>query len=123
MAITSMYPGNSRVIGNSTTTVLSASASGSVVTLKVDTSAVTSTATQTGTVSYVPGAVPLRDASNVTITAFGPLTLQQTNNSSNNNQSGNRPSWLSELDAASYGQSLLVIRYIRNWQSQRREIG
>lgn len=97
------------VIGNSTTTVLSASASGSVVTLKVDTSAVTLTATQTGTVSYVPGAVPLRDASNVTITAFGPLTLQQTNNSSNNNQSGNRPSWLSELDAASYGQSLLVM--------------
>lgn len=96
------------VIGNSTTTVLSASASGSVVTLKVDTSAVTST-TQTGTVSYVPGAVPLRDASNVTITAFGPLTLQQTNNSSNNNQSGNRPSWLSELDASSYGQSLLVM--------------
>ncbi|WJM07873.1 SwmB domain-containing protein [Paenibacillus sp. PK1-4R] len=98
------------VIGNSTTTVLSASASGSVVTLKVDTSTVASTATPTGTVSYVPGAVPLRDASNVTITAFGPLTLQQTNNSSNNNnQSGNRPSWLSELDASSYGQSLLVM--------------
>ncbi|WP_433747842.1 S-layer homology domain-containing protein [Paenibacillus amylolyticus] len=98
------------VIGNSTTTVSSASASGSVVTLKVDTSTVASTATPTGTVSYVPGAVPLRDASNVTITAFGPLTLQQTNNSSNNNnQSGNRPSWLSELDASSYGQSLLVM--------------
>jgi len=97
------------VLGNSTTTVLSASASGSVVTLKLDTTTVASTATQTGTVSYVPGAVPLRDASNVTVTAFGPLTLQQTNNSSNNNQSGSRPSWLSELDASSYGQSLLVM--------------
>lgn len=97
------------VIGNSTTTVLSASASGSVVTLKVDTSAVTSTATQTGTVSYVPGAVPLRDASNVTITAFGPLTLQQTNNSSTSSQTNSLPAWLTELDASSYGQSLLVM--------------
>ncbi|WP_405158023.1 SwmB domain-containing protein [Paenibacillus sp. FSL H8-0283] len=97
------------VIGNSTTTVLSASASGSVVTLKVDTSAVTSTATQTGTVSYVPGAVPLRDASNVTVAAFGPLTLQQTNNSSTSSQTNSLPAWLTELDASSYGQSLLVM--------------
>ncbi|WP_339179865.1 SwmB domain-containing protein [Paenibacillus sp. FSL R5-0701] len=97
------------VIGNSTTTVLSASASGSVVTLKVDTSAVTSTATQTGTVSYVPGAVPLRDASNVTVAAFGPLTLQQTNNSSTGSQTNSIPVWLTELDASSYGQSLLVM--------------
>ncbi|MEK4076485.1 SwmB domain-containing protein [Paenibacillus sp. FSL M7-0656] len=97
------------VIGNSNTTVLSASASGSVVTLKVDTSAVTSTATQTGTVSYVPGAVPLRDASNVTVAAFGPLTLQQTNNSSTSSQTNSLPAWLTELDASSYGQSLLVM--------------
>ncbi|PRA03393.1 MULTISPECIES: S-layer homology domain-containing protein [unclassified Paenibacillus] len=97
------------VIGNSTTTVLSASASGSVVTLKVDTSAVTSTAIQTGTVSYVPGAVPLRDASNVTVEAFGPLTLQQTNNSSTSSQTKTLPAWLTELDASSYSQSLLVM--------------
>lgn len=97
------------VIGNSTTTVLSASASGSVVTLKVDTSAITSIATQTGTVSYVPGAVPLRDASNVTVAAFGPLTLQQTNNSSTSSQTNSLPAWLTELDASSYGQSLLVM--------------
>ncbi|RPK25854.1 S-layer homology domain-containing protein [Paenibacillus xylanexedens] len=97
------------VIGNSTTTVLSASASGSVVTLKVDTSAVTSTATPTGTVSYVPGAVPLRDASNVTVAAFGPLTLQQTNNSSTSSQTKSLPAWLTELDASSYSQSLLVM--------------
>jgi len=98
------------VLGNSSTTVLSASASGSVVTLKLDISSST-TASQTGTVSYVPGAVPLRDSSNVTIAAFGPLTLQQTTNSSgvSGGQTGTRPTWLEELDSSSYGQPLLVM--------------
>lgn len=100
------------VLGNSSTTVLSASASGSVVTLKLDTSTSSgaTTAVQTGTVSYVPGAVPLRDSSNVTIAAFGPLTLQQSSNSSGSGgQTGTRPAWLEELDSSSYGQSLLVM--------------
>lgn len=99
------------VLGNSTATVLSASASDSIVTLKLDTSSISSTTTaaQTGTVSYVPGAVPLRDGSNVTVTAFGPLTLQQKTNSSDNSQTGSRPAWLSEMDASSYGQSLFVM--------------
>ncbi|WP_413374340.1 Ig-like domain-containing protein [Paenibacillus taichungensis] len=98
------------VLGNSSATVLSASASGSVVTLKLDISSST-TASQTGTVSYVPGAVPLRDSSNVTIAAFGPLTLQQTSNSSgvSGGQTGTRPTWLEELDSSSYGQPLLVM--------------
>ncbi|WP_458124311.1 S-layer homology domain-containing protein [Paenibacillus sp. Z3-2] len=99
------------LLGNSSAPVLSASASGSVVTLKLDTSTSSgaTTTTQTGTVSYVPGAVPLRDASNVTIAAFGPLTLQPATNSSSGSQNGGRPAWLTEMDTSSYGQSLLVM--------------
>lgn len=94
-------------LGNSTMAVLSASASGSVVTLKLDNTS--SAASQTGTVSYVPGAVPIRDIVNATLPAFGPLTLQQTTNTTDGNQTGGSPSWLSEVSASSYGQSLLVM--------------
>ncbi|MDM5281312.1 SwmB domain-containing protein [Paenibacillus silvae] len=90
--------------------LLSASASGSVVTLKLDLSSTTGTDNPTGTISYMPGAVPLRDASNTTVPAFGPLTLQQTSSSLPvNNQTGGRPAWMSELDASNYGQSLLIM--------------
>lgn len=99
------------VLGNSSTTVTSASASGSVVTLKLDTSTSSgaTTAVQTGTVSYVPGAVPLRDSSNAIIAAFGPLTLQPTTTNSGGTQSGGLPSWLTAVDASNFGQSLLVM--------------
>jgi uncharacterized repeat protein (TIGR02059 family) len=92
-------------LGGSAVSVLSAASSGSVVTLKLSSSA---TSGQTGTVSYVPGAVPLRDALNNTIVAFGPLNLQ-VNGSSTGSQTNGRPSWLTELDASSYGQAVLVI--------------
>nr|WP_275446269.1 Ig-like domain-containing protein [Paenibacillus sp. ACRSA] len=100
-------------LNNSNAPVLSASASNSVVTLKLDMSTVgvgSTTTSQTGTVSYVPGAVPIRDMSSVTVPAFGPLTLQQTtNNNGSSNQTANRPAWLAELDASNYGQPLLVM--------------
>ncbi|GAB1157999.1 hypothetical protein YWY31_40240 [Paenibacillus illinoisensis] len=92
-------------LGGTTTNVISASITGSVVTLNLSTAA---TAGQTGTVSYTPGAVPLRDALNNTIAAFGPLALQQ-NGSSTGSQTNGRPSWLTELDASSYGQALYVM--------------
>ena len=76
-----------------------------MVTLNLSTAA---TAGQTGTVSYTPGAVPLRDALNNTIAAFGPLALQQSG-SSTGSQTNGRPSWLTELDASSYGQALYVM--------------
>ncbi|WP_340399622.1 SwmB domain-containing protein [Paenibacillus sp. FSL H8-0079] len=92
-------------LGGSAVSVTSAATSGSLLTLKISSAA---TSGQTGTVSYVPGAVPLRDALNNTIAAFGPLTLQ-LNGSSTGSQTNSRPSWLTELDASSYGQSLLVM--------------
>ncbi|MCL6662103.1 SwmB domain-containing protein [Paenibacillus amylolyticus] len=93
-------------LGGTTTNVLNASISGSIVTLNLSNSA---TAGQTGTVSYTPGAVPLRDALNNTIAAFGPLPLQQNGSSSTGNQTNSRPSWLTEQDSSSYGQALLVM--------------
>ncbi|WP_186381029.1 Ig-like domain-containing protein [Paenibacillus xylanexedens] len=102
-------PQFSVVVNSSTATILSATASGSVVTLKLDTSTI-GTTTLTGTVSYVPGAVPIRDASSVTVPAFGPLALQQTTNTNvNNNQTGSRPVWVTEMDTSNYGQPLLVM--------------
>lgn len=92
-------------LGGSAVSVTSAATSGSLLTLKLSSAA---TSGQTGTVSYVPGAVPLRDALNNTIAAFGPLTLQ-VNGSSTGSQASSRPSWLTELDASSYGQALLVM--------------
>ncbi|KQY92067.1 hypothetical protein ASD24_22430 [Paenibacillus sp. Root52] len=106
-------PQFSVVVNSSTATILSATASGSVVTLKLDTSTIgtgSTTTAQTGTVSYVPGAVPIRDASSVTVPAFGPLALQQTTNTNvNNNQTGSRPVWVTEMDTSNYGQPLLVM--------------
>ncbi|MDN4603719.1 SwmB domain-containing protein [Paenibacillus sp. F6_3S_P_1C] len=93
-------------LGGTTTNVLNASISGSIVTLSLSSSA---TAGQTGTVSYTPGAVPLRDALNNTIAAFGPLALQQNGSSTGSQTTNSRPSWLTEQDASSYGQALLVM--------------
>lgn len=98
------------LLSNASAKLLSASASGSMVTLKLDLSMNTGNENPTGTISYMPGAVPLRDASNTTVPAFGPLTLQQPGtNVPVNNQASGRPVWLNELDASSYGQALLLI--------------
>lgn len=100
------------MLSNGNTRLLSASASGSVVTLKLDQSLGMGmgNVSPTGTISYTPGPVPIRDASNAVVPAFGPLTLQQTSTSLPvNNQTGGRPSWLNELDASNYGYPLLVM--------------
>ncbi|MGO4530741.1 Ig-like domain-containing protein [Paenibacillus sp. 2TAF8] len=98
------------LLNNGSSKLLSASASGSVVTLKLELSSNTGTDNLSGTISYRPGAVPLRDSSNTTVPAFGPLTLQQSSsNLPATNQTGGRPVWMNELDASSYGQSLLVM--------------
>lgn len=97
-------------IGNNNVAVSSASASGSVVTLKLPASA---TAGQTGTVSYTPGAVSLRDALNIEVVAFGPLTLQvkEVNTSTPTTPLEGRPSWISEVGAAEsgFGQSMYIM--------------
>ncbi|MEN1989209.1 SwmB domain-containing protein [Paenibacillus hubeiensis] len=94
-------------IAGATASVLSASASGSVVTLKLSNAA---SAGQTGTVSYTPGAVPLRDSLNTTVAAFGPLTLQQGGGNTST-PTNSRPSWLTEAGAADsgFGQALLAM--------------
>nr|WP_145404413.1 SwmB domain-containing protein [Paenibacillus xylanexedens] len=93
-------------LGGTTISVLNVSIAGSIVTLNLSSAA---TSGQTGSVSYAPGAVPLRDGLNNTIEAFGPLAIQQSSSSNTSNPNNSRPSWLTEQDSSRYGQALLVM--------------
>ncbi|WP_339274946.1 Ig-like domain-containing protein [Paenibacillus sp. FSL W8-0426] len=98
-------------MGGSAVSVSSASASGSVVTLKLAASA---SAGQTGTVSYTPGAVPIRDAASNAIAAFGPMSVQQSGSTTTDNPTTveGRPTWLTEMSAAEsgFGQAMYVMK-------------
>jgi len=97
------------LIGSRTIPVNSASVTGSVVTLKLSESV---PAGQTGTVTYTPGTVSLRDALNSEVGAFGPLTLQEsTITNPTDTTAVGRPAWLTEWSAADsgFGQGLLVM--------------
>lgn len=96
-------------IGGNTVLVNSASVSGAVVTLKLPSPV---TAGQTGTVSYAPGLVSLRDSLNSEVGAFGPLTLQQSASPTPTTiPLEGRPSWITEWSAAEsgFGQAMFVM--------------
>ncbi|WP_440113509.1 SwmB domain-containing protein [Paenibacillus sp. QZ-Y1] len=97
-------------IGGSTAGIISAASSGTTVKLKLSN---TVTAGQTGTVNYVPGAVPIRDQLNVAVGAFGPLALQQngdvTTSTGNTNTNTTLPSWLTVSDTSAFNKSMYVM--------------
>lgn len=112
----SLSPAQFKVQLNGTNfTVNSASASGTVVILKLSGSVPALAAGQTGTVSYTAGgAVALRNALNAEVGTFGPLTLQQSTDSNSTGGSTGvegRPSWLTEWSAAEsgFGQAIFVM--------------
>ncbi|MEC0129235.1 SwmB domain-containing protein [Paenibacillus pabuli] len=95
-------------IGGSTAGIISAASSGTTVTIKLSN---TVTAGQTGTINYVPGAIPIRDQLNVGIEAFGPLALQQNGDAAAGTGSTNTtlPSWLTVSDTSTFNKSMYVM--------------
>lgn len=87
--------------------VISASSTGATVVLKLA-NAVPSG--QTTTLSYTPENVPIRDIQNQVITAFGPITITNSNTSTTTPADPlNLPTWLNLRDASSFGQSMYVM--------------
>lgn len=95
-------------IGGSTVGIISAASSGTTVTLKLSNTVTTG---QTGTVNYVPGAVPLRDQLNVVVEAFGPLALKQNGDvtTGTGNTNTTLPSWLTVSDTSAFNKSMYVM--------------
>ncbi|MGW7159330.1 SwmB domain-containing protein [Paenibacillus taichungensis] len=97
-------------LGGSQVSVVSATSSGTTLTLKLASSA---TSGQTGTISYSPGVIPLRTLQNVIVEAFGPLSLSQTQSTGSTTNtgslSGNLPSWLTVSDTSAFNQSMYVM--------------
>ncbi|MCM3134929.1 Ig-like domain-containing protein [Paenibacillus polysaccharolyticus] len=106
-----LTPSQFRVqIGNEVIPASSASVNGSVVTIKISKAA---QAGQSGTVTYTPGGVQLRDALNTEVGAFGPLTLQEkaATTTPTENTSVGLPAWLTERNAnnSGFAQSMLIL--------------